>query len=84
MYGTRKWVNLQNCSLGVTPGKPSNFRTGSIGTNEVSLAWDAPTEEADHIESYELEWDDNRKRVFSNFTLSTHHENNHPLLQQNS
>ena len=57
-------VKLSNCSLGVAPGQPSNFQTGSIGTNSVSLSWSAPTEEADHIESYELYWDDNLKRVF--------------------
>ena len=64
-------VKLSNCSLGVAPGQPSNFQTGSIGTNSVSLSWSAPTEEADHIESYELYWDDNLKRVFLKCSLLT-------------
>ena len=49
--------------LDVQPGTPTSFRTTSIGTNSVSLAWTVPTEEFEHIESYELYWDDNRKRV---------------------
>ena len=59
-----KTCKFGNCSLGAAPAQPSNFQTSNIGTHEISLSWDAPTEEKNHIQSYLLFWDDNLKKVF--------------------